>query len=61
VVKKFEKGKSAPKIASQPPKKQVQIEKDEKIEYVRSVFLNARRSHNKSGIEYKIVTNTTPE
>jgi hypothetical protein len=50
VVKKFEKGKTAPKIASQPPKKQVQNDKDEKIEYVRSVFLNARRAHIKSGI-----------
>jgi hypothetical protein len=53
VVKKLEKGKTAPKIASQPPKKQVQNEKDEKIEYARSVFLNARRPHIKSGIGYK--------
>jgi hypothetical protein len=53
VVKKVEKGKTAPKIASQPSKKQVQNEKDEKVEYVRSVFLNARRSHIKSGIVYK--------
>jgi hypothetical protein len=53
VVKKLEKGKTAPKIASQPPKKQVQNEKDEKVEYARSVFLNARRSHIKSGIGYK--------
>jgi hypothetical protein len=53
VVKKLEKGKTAPKIASQPPKKQVQNEKDEKVEYVGSVFLNARRSHIKSGIGYK--------
>jgi hypothetical protein len=30
VVKKLEKGKIAPKIASQPSKKQVQNEKDEK-------------------------------
>jgi hypothetical protein len=52
-VKKFEKGKTAPKIASQPSKKQVQNEKDEKIEYARSVFLNARRSHIKNGIDYK--------
>jgi hypothetical protein len=50
VVKKLEKGKTAPKIASQPPKKQVQNEKDEKIEYVRSVFLNARMPHIKSEI-----------
>jgi hypothetical protein len=53
VVKKIEKGKTAPKIASQPPKKQVQNEKDEKIEYARSVFLNARMPHIKSGIGYK--------
>jgi hypothetical protein len=45
--------KIAPKIASQPSKKQVQNEKDEKVEYVRSVFLNARRPHIKSGIDYK--------
>jgi hypothetical protein len=53
VVKKLEKKKTAPKISSQPPKKQVQNEKDEKIEYVRSVFLNVRMSHIKSGIGYK--------
>jgi hypothetical protein len=50
VVKKIEKEKTVPNIASQPPKKQVQNEKDEKVEYARSVFLNARRSHIKSGI-----------
>jgi hypothetical protein len=49
VVKKLEKGKTAPKIASQPPKKQVQNEKDKKIQYARSVFLNVRRPHIKSG------------
>jgi hypothetical protein len=61
VVKKLEKEKTAPKIASKPPKKQVQNEKDEKIlhqefitvEYARSVFLNARMPHIKSGFEYK--------
>jgi hypothetical protein len=53
VVKKLEKGKTAPKIASQPSKKQVQNEKDEKVEYARSVSLNARRSQIKSGIAYK--------
>jgi hypothetical protein len=52
-VKKLEKGTTAPKIASQPSKKQVQNEKGEKIEYVRSVFLNTRRPHIKSGISYK--------
>jgi hypothetical protein len=34
-------------------KKQVQNEKDEKVEYARSVFLNSRRPHIKSGIGYK--------
>jgi hypothetical protein len=53
VIKKLEKGKTTTKIASQPSKKQVQNEKDEKVEYVRSVFLNARRPHLKSGIGYK--------
>jgi hypothetical protein len=52
-MKKLEKGKPTPKIASQPPKKQVQNEKDEKIEYARSVFLNARMPHINSGIVYK--------
>jgi hypothetical protein len=59
VVKKFEKGKITLKIASQSSKKQVQNEKNEKVEYPRSVFLNASRSHIKSGISYKMVINTT--
>jgi hypothetical protein len=37
VVKKLEKRKIAPKIASQPLMKQVQNEKYEKVEYARSV------------------------
>jgi hypothetical protein len=53
IVKKLEKGKTTPKIASQSSKKQIQNEKDEKVEYVRSVFLNARRPHIKSEIDYK--------
>jgi hypothetical protein len=53
VVKKLEKGRTATKIASQPSKKHVQNEKDEKVEYARSVFLNARRSHIKNEIDYK--------
>jgi hypothetical protein len=61
VVKMLKMGKTAPKIASQPPKKQVQNENDEKIEYARSAFLNARRPHIKSGIRYKMVTSTTQE
>jgi hypothetical protein len=55
VVNKIKKEKIAPKIASQPPKKQVQHKKDKKIEYATSVFLNARMSHIKSGIGYKNV------
>jgi hypothetical protein len=43
MVKKLEKRKTAPKIVSQPPKKQVQKERDENVEY-------ARRPHIKSGI-----------
>jgi hypothetical protein len=50
MMNKLEKGKTALKIAFQPPKKQIQKERDEKVEYVRSVFLNARRPHIKSGI-----------
>jgi cell division protein FtsB len=53
VVKKLEKGKPTQKIASQPSTKQVQNKKDEKVEYARSVFLNARRPHIKSKIGYK--------
>jgi hypothetical protein len=53
VVKKLEKGKTTPKIISQPSKKQVQNEKYERVEYARSVFLNARRLHIQSGIGYK--------
>jgi hypothetical protein len=53
VVKKLEKGKTAPKIVSQPLKKQVQNENDEKVEYIRSVFLNAKMPHIRSGIDYK--------
>jgi hypothetical protein len=47
MVNKFEKGRITPKIASQHHKK------DEKIEYARSAYLNARRTHIKSGIGYK--------
>jgi hypothetical protein len=38
MVKKLKKGKTAPKITSQPPKRQVQKEMDKIIEYARSVF-----------------------
>jgi hypothetical protein len=53
VIKKLEKGKTAPKFAFQLSKKQVQNENNEKVEYARSVFLNARRPHINSGIDYK--------
>jgi hypothetical protein len=53
MVKKLEKEKTTPKIASQLLKKQVQKERDEKVKYARSAFLNARRPHIKSGIGYK--------
>jgi hypothetical protein len=53
IVKKLAKGRTAPKIASQQPRKQVQHEKDEKVECARSVFLNARWPHIKSEIGYK--------
>jgi hypothetical protein len=53
MVKKLENRKTTPKIASQPSKKQVQNENDEKVEYPRSVFLNVRMPHIKNGIAYK--------
>jgi hypothetical protein len=53
MVKKFERRRIEPKIASQQPKKQVQHENDENVEYARSVFLNARRPHIKSQSGYK--------
>jgi hypothetical protein len=53
VVKKLEKEKTVSNIASQPSKKQVQNEKDEKVEYEKSVFLNATMPHIKSGISNK--------
>jgi hypothetical protein len=53
VVKKLEKEKTVPNIASQPSKKQVQNENDKKVEYVRSVFLNVKRPHIKNRIDYK--------
>jgi hypothetical protein len=53
VVKKLEKGRTIPKIVSQQQRKQVHHEKDENVEYARSVFLNARRPHIKNRIGYK--------
>jgi hypothetical protein len=59
MVKKLEKGRTTPKIASQQQSKQVHHKKEEKdsmdenVEYARSAYLNARRPHTKSGIGYK--------
>jgi glycerol-3-phosphate cytidylyltransferase-like family protein len=59
MVNKLEKGKFVPKFAPQQQKRATHHKKeereniDEKIEYVRSVFLNARRPHIKNGIGYK--------
>jgi hypothetical protein len=59
LVNKLEKGRTAPKLAPQHQMKPTHHKKkekaniDEKIEYARSVFLNARRPHIKNGIGYK--------
>jgi hypothetical protein len=59
MVNKLEKGRTMPKLAPQHQKKPIHHKKeerdniDQKIEYARSVFLNARRSHIKNGICYK--------
>jgi hypothetical protein len=51
MVNKFEKGRTMPKLAPQHQNKPTRHKKeeraniDEKIEYARSVFLNARRPH----------------
>jgi hypothetical protein len=38
MMKNLEKGRTVPKIASQQQRKQVHHEKDENIDYARSVF-----------------------
>jgi hypothetical protein len=53
MVKKLEKERIIPKIASQQQRKQVHHENDENVEYARSVILNARRPYIKNGIGYK--------
>jgi hypothetical protein len=59
MVNKVEKKKIMSKIAPQQQKKPIHHKKeeraniDEKIEYARSVFLNARRPHIKNDIDYK--------
>jgi hypothetical protein len=50
MVKKLEKGRTAPKVASQQQRKHLM---DEKVEYARSAYFNARRPHIKSEIGYK--------
>ena len=50
MVKKLEKGRTTPKIASQQQRKHLM---DEKVEYARSAYFNARRPHIKSEIGYK--------
>jgi hypothetical protein len=60
MVNKLEKGSNFTKRGSQqsnkaqPLKKQQKTIEDEKIEYARSAYLNARMSHIKNGIGYKI-------
>jgi hypothetical protein len=59
MVNKLEKRRTMPKLAPQQQmklthhKKEERANIDEKIEYARSVFLNARRPHIKNGIGYK--------
>jgi hypothetical protein len=59
MVNKLEKGSNITKQASQPSnkaqplKKQQKIIEEEKLEYVKSVYMNVRRPHIKSGIGYK--------
>jgi hypothetical protein len=60
MLNKFEKGSNVTKQASQqsnkaqPLKKQQKTIEEEKLEYARSAYLNARRPHIKNGISYKI-------
>jgi hypothetical protein len=59
MVNKLEKGRAMPKLAPKQQTKSTHHKKerrsniDEKIEYARSIFLNARKSHIKNGIGYK--------
>jgi hypothetical protein len=58
-VNKLEKGTNVTKQPSQPSNKaqplneQQKTIKEEKLEYARSAYMNARRPHIKSGIGYK--------
>jgi hypothetical protein len=59
MVNTLEKGRTMPKLAHQHQTRPTHHNKEEranineKIEYARSVFLNARRPHIKNGIGYK--------
>jgi hypothetical protein len=59
MVKKLEKGTTTPKIASQHQRKKIHHKNEqknsmeEKVEYARIAYFNARRPHIKSGIGYK--------
>jgi hypothetical protein len=58
MLNKLEKGKFAPKLAPQQEKRHIHHKEemaniDEKIEYARIAFLNARRPYIKNGIGYK--------
>jgi hypothetical protein len=59
MVNKLEKGKIEPKFAPQQQKRPTHHKKEERanidknVEYVRSVFLNAKRPHIKNDIGYK--------
>jgi hypothetical protein len=61
MVNKLEKGSNFTKQASQqsnkvqPLKRQQKGIEDEKVEYARSAYLNARRPHINNGIGYKMV------
>jgi hypothetical protein len=60
MVNKLEKGSNVTKWTSQPSnktqplKKQQKAIEDEKIDYARSAYLNARMPHIKNGIGYKM-------
>jgi hypothetical protein len=59
MVNEIEKGRTVSKLASQHGEKPTHHKKeektniDEKNEYARKVFLNARRPHIKNSISYK--------
>jgi phage protein D len=60
MVNKLEKGSNITKQASQqskkaqPLKRQQKTIEEEKVEYARRAYLNARRTHIKNGLGYKM-------